>query len=232
MSISVNGDERLGQIVPKTRVEQVREAILAGILSGIFPPGHRLIESVIAKKLGVSQSTVNQALQDLHAQAIVSKSLNKGTTVAHFGPDDLEQLFTVRTVIEVMAGEAVARRMTPELAAELRVHVDAMRSAASGSDVPGFYLADYEFHQNLYRMTGNPFLIQAAQAVAAAPFVFILCGTGSELPMNYHHVGEDHEEIIQALLAGPVHTRHLIEIKLEKWLKSQVVFLRGQGAQS
>ncbi len=226
MQPSAIGDQKLGQIVPKTRVEQVREAILAGILSGLFPPGHRLIEAVIAKNLGVSQSTVNQALQDLHSQAIVSKSLNKGTTVARFGPADLEQLFTVRTPIEVMAGEAVARRMTPKIESELRVYQEAMRSAAAHHDVPGFYLADYEFHQSLYRLAGNRFLLQAAQAVAAAPFVFILCGNGSELPMDYHHVGEDHEEIIQALLAGPVHTRHLTEAKLEKWLKSQIVFLR------
>ena len=218
-------DQSLRQIVPRTMVRQVREAILKGILSGIFPPGHRLIEMTLAKDLGVSQSTVNQALQDLHAQGIVTKSLNKGTTVARFGIEDLNMLFAVRWPLERMACDCVARRMTSAMAKGLRNHVEDMREAAEQSNVPQFYLADYEFHQELYGLTCNPFLIQACEAIAAAPFVFILCGTTKALPADYRRVAEDHEDLVKALVSGPVETSQILEEKLKTWHESQTLFL-------
>jgi Bacterial regulatory proteins, gntR family len=60
-----------------TGVEQVRRAILLEILSGALRPGERLLEARISKDLGVSQATVNAALQDLHDQGMVTKLLNR-----------------------------------------------------------------------------------------------------------------------------------------------------------
>ena len=55
-------------IAPLTRVEQVREAILHLIVHGELRPGDRLVESLLAKRFDASQTTVNSALQELHAQ--------------------------------------------------------------------------------------------------------------------------------------------------------------------
>lgn len=55
-------------IAPLTRVEQVREAILHLIFHGELRPGDRLVESLLAKRFDASQTTVNSALQELHAQ--------------------------------------------------------------------------------------------------------------------------------------------------------------------
>jgi DNA-binding GntR family transcriptional regulator len=69
-------------IVAVTKVNQVRQAILEDIFSGKLRPGERLREAQLSKELGVSQATVNAALQDLHDQELVTKILNRSTTVA------------------------------------------------------------------------------------------------------------------------------------------------------
>src|SRR3954451_2944304 len=94
------------QVLSKT--EQARRAILAEILSGRLRPGERLLEARLSKELGVSQATVNVALQDLHNQGLVTKLMNRSTNVSRYTLEDIERLFTVRMLLEPAAAAAVA----------------------------------------------------------------------------------------------------------------------------
>src|SRR3981189_3586121 len=96
------------QINPLTRTEQVRRAILQQILTGILRPGQRLLEAKLSKELGVSQATVNAALQDLHNQGVVTKLLNRSTRVNRYTLDDLERLFVVRMALEPAAAQTLS----------------------------------------------------------------------------------------------------------------------------
>lgn len=198
-----------------TKIEQVRQAILEMIFAGSLLAGQRLVEARLAAHLGVSQATINAALQDLHNQGIVIKLLNRSTTVRRYTPQDIDQLFSVRMALEPAA--AAAASLKPQKLHELWRHVDAMRAAAHNKDLPGFCLADYSFHQHLYRLTGNTFLIQACQAIAAAPFAYILCNRPAELPTNYAALAEDHAEIIAALKDGPARAESFTRIQVERW---------------
>ena len=79
-------------IAPLTRVEQVRRAVLHQIFNGDLGSGDRLVESSLAKQFGVAQATVNSALQDLHAQGIVTKELNRATRVNQYEQEELQNL--------------------------------------------------------------------------------------------------------------------------------------------
>ena len=226
--VELETSQDLREITPTTRVEQVRRAVLQGILTGAIRPGVRLVEAVLAKQLGVSQATVNQALQDLHAQGIVNKSTNRGTTVVRFGVVELEALFAVRAALECIAAEAASRHVTTAAVENLRRWVDQMRTASKTRHLANFYLADYEFHQELYKLSQNRFLVQACQAIASAPFAYILCDRPKHLPTDYSKIAQDHEEIIQAVLEGPEQAFRITQTKLTKWLKWQREFLRKQ----
>src|ERR1039457_998226 len=63
-------------------------------------PGERLLEAKLSKELGVSQATVNAALQDLHNQGLVKKNLNRSTNVSKYTLKDIENLFAVRMLLE------------------------------------------------------------------------------------------------------------------------------------
>ena len=71
-------------IITLSKIEQVRQAILSELVSGRMKAGQRLLEAKLASELGVSQATVNAALQDLHNQGLVTKLLNRSTTVNHY----------------------------------------------------------------------------------------------------------------------------------------------------
>ena len=69
-----------------------------------------MLEAKLSKELGVSQATVNAALQDLHNQGLVTKLLNRSTNVSRYTLDDIEKLFAVRVLLEpaAVAGVSIA----------------------------------------------------------------------------------------------------------------------------
>jgi DNA-binding GntR family transcriptional regulator len=206
------------QILPVTRIEQVRHAILVQILSGTLRPGARLLEAKLSKELGVSQATVNAALLDLHNQGLVTKQLNKSTNVCRYSLKDIEKLFKVRVVLEPEAAAAVSEGWSEEAHEVLREQVDRMRRAARTRDLARWCIADYNFHQEVYRLSHNPFLIQAGQGIAAAPFAYILCDHLEELPTDYLSMAEDHQDMVRAMEESPETARRVTRDLIQQWL--------------
>ncbi len=210
-----------------SKAEQVRRAILAEILSGRLRPGERLLEAHLSRELGVSQATVNAALQDLHNQGLVTKVLNRSTNVSRYTLEDIERLFTVRVLLEPAAVAEVASAWSSKAEARLTGQVETMRRAARAGDLPCFCIADYEFHQEIYRLSENPFLRQAAEAIAAAPFAYILCGRLEALPTDYLALAEDHQEIVAAMARGPEEAARSMRQRIELWLDHSRRALQG-----
>lgn len=219
------------RIVIKSKVEHVREAIIADIIMGKLRPGDRVREAHLAKHFGVSQATINQSLLDLHSQGIVSKFPNKETRVSCFGVGELEELFFVRKALECAAVEAVSSVRSPGVEASLMYRINQMRVAAKKKEVPGFYLADYEFHQELYDLSANHFLQNACQAIAAAPFAYLLTtGTNEFIPIDYHRAVDDHEEIVRAIMHGPRQAIRVTKAKLDGWRAADITFIKKHSA--
>lgn len=192
--------------------------MLHQILSGDLRPGERLLEAKLSKELGVSQATVNAALQDLHNQGLVTKLLNRSTNVSRYTLADIEKLFAVRILLEPAAVAAVSNAWRPEARACLQEQVDQMRRAARAKDLAKWGLADCTFHQEIYRLSGNVYLMQAAQAIAAAPFAYILCDHLEALPTDYLAMAEDHQDMVLAMAEGPENAAAVTRQHIEEWL--------------
>lgn len=220
------------QISIVTRTEQVRQAILNQILSGALRPGERLLEGKISKELGVSQATVNASLQDLHNQGLVTKLLNRSTNVSRYTLADIEKLFAVRVLLEPAAVAAVAASWSDEAQQSLQEQVNQMRRAARSKDLSKWGIADYTFHQEIYRLCGNPYLLQASQAIAAAPIAYILCDHLAALPTDYLSMAEDHQEVVSAIAEGPETAARVTRHHLEQWLNHSRRALQDVAAKS
>lgn len=218
-------------IVSVSKPEQVRQVILFQILSGDLRPGQRLLEAKLAAELGVSQATVNGALQDLHNQGLVVKLLNRSTKVRHYPRCEIEQIFAVRIVLEPAATAAAAAAWSEEGRNRLREQVDNMRRAARSKTLPKFWLADYTFHQEVYRLTQNSFFIQACQAIAAAPLATVLSDRLQSVPVDYLDVAEDHQDLIRAMEEGPEAAARLARAQIEQSLQSALRALESEARQ-
>lgn len=215
------------RIIPKTVVEQVHDAVLQAVFDHRFRPGDRIVETALAKELGVSQATVNQALFDLDSKGIVTKTPNKETRINRLSLSEIETLFVIRKTLESLAAEAVAKIATPETEASLRFWVEEMRAAERDNHTYRFYLADYGFHQELHRQSKSPVIIRACQAIAVAPFAYLLSGSTDDLlPINYETTIADHEQIVDAVMESPARAVEVVQAKVEKWLSNVMSHLR------
>jgi DNA-binding GntR family transcriptional regulator len=220
------------QILTLTRTAQVRQAILRQILSGQLRPGERLLEAKLSKEMGVSQATVNVALQDLHNQGLVIKLVNRSTRVSRYTLADIEKLFAVRLLLEPAAVAAVSAVWSHEAEECLREQVDHMRRAARLMDLAKWGIADYTFHQELYRLSGNQYLLQASQAIAAAPFAYILCDHLEALPTDYLSMAEDHQDVLLAMAEGPEPAVRVTQKHIEAWHDHTRRALQQRAAQT
>jgi DNA-binding GntR family transcriptional regulator len=110
--------------LPAERMRPIRDEVYhrirQAILRGVYRPGDRLQEEALAEALGTSRTPVREALRKLEVELFVTYYPHKGTVVSSVSPDEIDDLYRVRTVIEVLVTRRAAIRSTPEDTAKLR----------------------------------------------------------------------------------------------------------------
>src|ERR1022692_3181409 len=67
------------------------------ILSGELKPGDRIVESRVAKQLGVGQPTVREALVELEHQGLVCRKPNRGCLVTTLTRAEIADILRIRS---------------------------------------------------------------------------------------------------------------------------------------
>ncbi len=138
------------------------------ILTGKYAPGERLNESQIAREFGVSRIPVREALSRLQEQGLAISRERRGMFVVRLSDDEVQQINSLRLILETEAMHLARARMTPELAAELTGLVEQME-AWEGPQMSGAEL-DRRFHATIWRAAGNPYLERTLHALTTPLF--------------------------------------------------------------
>jgi len=126
------------------------------IMHGYFGPGERLGEDALAKMLGVSRGPVREAFAQLAREGLVVIQRNRGTTVARLTRADVEEIYSLRVVIERLAVQQTILRATDRQFDEMQRVVDTMAAyTARGITVPEAAELDIQFHELLYSASGH-----------------------------------------------------------------------------
>jgi len=138
--------------------DQIAEVLRNLIISGELNPGDRIVESRVAKQLGVGQPTVREALVTLEHQGLVVRKTNQGCIVTILTREEISQILRVRGELEVLAVELASEFATAADITELLEITRAMKAAGDEKDVNGFFSHDFRFHEKLWKASGNIFL--------------------------------------------------------------------------
>lgn len=131
--------------------KQLREAIVSGSLT----PGQRLVETSLAGQLGVSRSPVREAIRRLEQDGLVVFTPRRGVSVGKPSMADVEDVYTIRGVLEALAARLAARHRTARQLEQMRRLLDRMNRCVVTSDTAGMALADEEFHRLVVEAAGN-----------------------------------------------------------------------------
>lgn len=149
------GERRSDPVARNVLSAQVKNRILQWILEGELAPGSRIIETRVARELGVSQAPVREALRDLATLGVVEMQAYRGARVRQPTKAELVEAMEVRAELEALAARQAATRMSDDCLDELRALIDEMRRLAELGDAHSHALNNTEFHATVMRASGN-----------------------------------------------------------------------------
>jgi DNA-binding GntR family transcriptional regulator len=192
---------QLGRRAPMA--EQIAEFLRNMILAGDLQPGERIVESRIARQIGVGQPTVREALVALEHQGLVVRKANQGCLVTSLTRSEICQLIRVRAELETLAVELAVESATGEEMAGLLEVTERMKEAAVSGDPQRFFQQDLLFHQTLWNLSHNsilPRLLEQALAPLLA-FLFIR-NLRRNVGIDMMESAEAHVDMARAILTG------------------------------
>src|SRR5271157_3854367 len=111
--------------------DRIAETIRGLIVSGDLKPGDRIVESRIARDIGVGQPTVREALVALEHQGLVVRKANQGCVVTSLTRVEICQLIRIRAELETLAVELAVESASDVEIAKLLTITDSMKAAAA-----------------------------------------------------------------------------------------------------
>lgn len=138
--------------------DKVFKYIKSQIITGSYISGESLIESKLAEELGVSRTPIREAIRLLELEGLVDTTPNKGAIVLGISQKDVEDIYTIRQLIEGLAARWAAERMTDSEKKELQKIVDLMEFYAQKGNVEELADLDNQFHHLIYEASGSKIL--------------------------------------------------------------------------
>lgn len=145
--------------------ERVRDWMRSAIVNGTLKSGSRIVQTEIAKMLGVSPTPVREAMRDLAAEGLIKLNARKVATVTALDADELREIRLLRETLEGLAARLCAERITEEELAE----AERMQGEMERDPDLGKYVElNRAFHVFLYNAARSPRLTQMLLSLRAA----------------------------------------------------------------
>src|SRR4029077_9759235 len=156
----------IGPVVrPAPLRQSVYEALVELVVGGRLRPGEHLVETELARQLGVSRQPVREALHRLEAEGWGDLRPNQGAFVHVPTDQEVDQLLDVRELLEVETARLAARTVTPDQLARLRALCRDGEAAVAGGDTERFVSLNNSFHAALAEVGGNAVLAELSAIV-------------------------------------------------------------------
>jgi GntR family transcriptional regulator, transcriptional repressor for pyruvate dehydrogenase complex len=217
--------------------DEAIEKIKAMITSGALRAGDRLPrEADLAASLGLSRSSLREAVKALELVNILDVRRGDGTYVTSLEPrlllealsfitdfhrdDTVLEFLQVRRILEPAATAMAAERITPQQVSELRSHLEQLGPEPSTEELVG---NDLEFHRRIVAVAGNSVLSSLLDSMSG-PTTRARVWRGLTQAGTTERTLTEHEAILDALaahepdIARSWATVHIAGV--EQWLSS------------
>jgi DNA-binding GntR family transcriptional regulator len=202
---------------PGSLSHQIADSIRNMIVSGDLQPGGRIVESRIARQIGVGQPTVREALVALEHQGLVVRKANQGCVVTSLTRVEICQLIRIRAELETLAVQLAVESASDAEIEKLLEITTQMKAAAFQRDPQQFFTLDLRFHEALWKLSGNSFLPRLLEQTLAPLLAFLFIrNLRRNLEIDMMESAEAHVEMAKAILSRDAETaRRVTQQKLQ-----------------
>ena len=138
--------ERQSMTLRQKACDKLRQAII----DHRFPPGTRLVERDLCEQLGVSRTSVREALRHLESEQLIEMVPHKGPVVVTLSLDDVREIYEVRAALEGLACEKFARDASDQDVARLQDAFVRISRVAKKNDHRKILAVKAEFYRIIF----------------------------------------------------------------------------------
>ncbi|MFH0242031.1 GntR family transcriptional regulator [Streptomyces sp. HK10] len=176
----------------------VCSAVRDDIVFGVFPPGARLTEELLARRYGVSRVPVREALRTLESEGFVVSRRHAGACVARPTEQEAADLLDIRALLEPLGTARAARRRTEAQLRVLRGLVRLGLQRAESGRLSDLRALEDWYHETLARASGSPSLASLlTQLRRKITWVY-----AAEPPLRAVAVWREHGAVVDAVARG------------------------------
>ncbi|SFB39197.1 DNA-binding transcriptional regulator, GntR family [Lentibacillus halodurans] len=191
-------------IMQKPLSELIADELKRKIWNEEIQFGERLLETELAESYDVSRSTIREALKILESEELVVSQARKGTYVADFTDQDVNEMIELRTLIESHAFMQAMTRLESEHTKKLEEIVGKMKEKADENDWNGLFDLDMQFHSYVVGLCGNSRIIKIYDSLQVQIRTFLMhLDRYYSSPQSFY---AEHKQLLEALVSNDVHT--------------------------
>ena len=146
------------KLINRPLYEDVAEKLREQIFSHELAPGSWLDEQSLALAFGISRTPMREAIKVLATDGLVTSKMNKGSYVTEVDRGDLEQIFTVLSLLEGQAAKETAIKATEAQLTQLDDLHHRLEKAAADRDIGQFFEFNVKFHELIQEIAGNKWM--------------------------------------------------------------------------
>ena len=138
--------------------EEVADQLRVRIFAHELAPGTWIDEQTLAKEFGISRTPLREAIKVLAAEGLITMKLRRGAYVTEVNRGDLEQIFTILSLLEGQAAkEATTKAQEKDLNELDDMHLR-LEKAAADRNLDQFFEVNVRFHERIIAIANNPWM--------------------------------------------------------------------------
>jgi len=134
----------------------VRDLIRSDIVDGIWPLGSHMTMSELVARYGVSANPVREALQQLQGEGVIEIRMNRGAVVPQVDARYIDNIYKLRSAVQVMLAREAAHHITPAHAVRLRELRELHEAAVAAGDTAACVRCNRDLHHFMDKLADNP----------------------------------------------------------------------------
>jgi len=212
----MQSSKRSSKIKRSVLREEIKAYLTDKIMRGEYKPNERLVETQIARELGVSQAPVREAFRDLELMGLLTTMPYKGAYVREFTVEDVKNCYDVRAELEGLAIRSATEYMTDSDIKRLEELYQQMLDAAKEGNLQKEISLDIEFHRTIVEASRNNILQKIWNEISIANWTYF---GGYKNKSDRLNLVKRHEPILEALRqrdaqkCSELMRKHFIELK-------------------
>lgn len=145
--------------------DRVYRTLRTRVLHGEMGPGVSLTLRGIGRDFGVSMTPVREAIQRLVAEGALSMSASGRITTPDLSNERIEELASIRALLEPELGSRALRRVHPALIDRMEAINAANADAVHKGDAVTYVRTNLEFHRTLYLRAQSPAMLALVETL-------------------------------------------------------------------